>query len=248
MSKIKLICGECIEAMKSIPKGSIDMILCDLPYGITRNDWDKRLPYEQMWEQYKRIIKEHGAIVLFGVPPFSSELILSNPKMFRYELIWEKGQGTDFLNANRKPLRAHENICVFYKKSPTYNPQKTEGKPYIRKDINRQSTNYGTFKTLPIRENRTGERHPTTVIKMSSGEKNVEKLHPTQKPVKLLEYLIKTYSNYGETVLDNCMGVGSTGVAAAITGRDFIGIEKDKHWFEIAQKRIRAAIEQDGAE
>ena len=230
---IDLKCGDCLEIMKDIPDKSIDMILCDLPYGTTRNKWDSIIPLDKLWEQYERIIKENGAIILFSQMPFTAELTHSNLKLFKYEWIWEKDNGTGFLNAKKMPLKIHENILVFYKKLPTYNPQMRTGfKPYKCKQ-GRHSTNYGLYEQGHITES-NGERYPIDIIefKKDSG------LHPTQKPVALLEYLIKTYTNEGDLVLDNCMGSGSTGVACINTNRNFIGIELDEKYFEIAKQRI----------
>ena len=234
----QLLNGDCLELMADVPNKSVDMILCDLPYGKTRNKWDAKIPLDLLWEQYGRVINDNGAIVLFSAEPFTTLLIASNFKMFRYDLIWAKPQGSDFLNANRKPLRSHENICVFYKKQPTYNAQKTTGKPYKAKSGENTSANFGQFNGNHITENTDGKRYPITVLHFN-GEQNNGKLHPTQKPVALLEYLIKTYTNEGDTVLDNCMGSGSTGVACVNTNRNFIGIELDKQYFEIAEKRIK---------
>lgn len=228
--------------MNDIPDGSVDMILCDLPYGTTRNKWDTVIPIDMLWVQYERIIKENGAIVLFSAEPFTSILVTSNVKWFRYDLIWAKNQGSDFLNANRKPLRGHENICIFYKKQPTYNPQKTDGKPYKAKSGDTTSSNFGAFNGNHHTENKDGKRCPLSVLRFN-GEHNKGKQHPTQKPVPLLEYLVKTYTNPGEVVLDNCMGSGSTGVACVNTGRSFIGMELDEGYFEIAKKRIQEALE-----
>lgn len=230
---IDLRCGDCLKLMKDIPDKSIDMILCDLPYGTTRNKWDSVIPLDKLWEQYERIIKENGAIVLFSQMPFTAELVHSNLKLFKYEWIWEKDNGTGFLNAKKMPLKIHENILVFYKKLPTYNPQMRTGfKPYKCKQ-GRHSTNYGAYEQGHITES-NGERYPIDIIefKKDSG------LHPTQKPVALLEYLIKTYTNENETVLDNCMGSGSTGVASINTNRNFIGIELSEEYYNIAKERI----------
>ena len=240
MKPIELWHGDCLELMKNIPDGSVDMVLCDLPYGTTRNNWDIIIPLDRLWERYKRVIKENGSIVLFSAEPFTSILITSNIQWFRYDLIWSKTQGSDFLNANRKPLRSHENICVFYKKQPTYNPQKTDGKPYKSKSGETTSSNFGKFNGNHHTENKDGKRYPLSVLQFS-GEHNRGKKHPTQKPTDLLEWLIKTYTNDGETVLDNCMGSGSTGVACANTNRRFIGIELDEGYFNIAKKRIEEA-------
>ena len=230
---IDLRCGDCLELMKDIPDKSVDMILCDLPYGTTRNKWDSIIPLDKLWNEYERIIKDNGAIVLFSQMPFTAELTHSNLKLFKYEWIWEKDNGTGFLNAKKMPLKIHENILVFYKKLPTYNPQMRTGfKPYKCKQ-GRHSTNYGAYEQGHITES-NGERYPIDIIefKKDSG------LHPTQKPVALLEYLIKTYTNENDLVLDNCMGSGSTGVACINTNRNFIGIELDENYFKIAKERI----------
>ena len=228
--------GDCLELMKEIPDKSIDMILCDLPYGTTRNKWDSVIPLNKLWKQYERIIKDNGAIVLFSQMPFSAELVHSNLKLFKYEWIWQKDNGTGFLNAKKMPLKIHENILVFYKKLPLYNPQMRTGfKPYKCKQ-GRHSTNYGAYEQGHITES-NGERYPIDIIefKKDSG------LHPTQKPVELLEYLINTYTNEDDVVLDNCMGSGSTGVACINTNRDFIGYELNEEYFNIAQNRLREA-------
>lgn len=229
---IDLKCGDCLELMKDIPDKSIDMILCDLPYGTTKNKWDSVIPLEELWTQYNRIIKDDGAIALFSQMPFTASLVNSNIKMFRYEWIWEKDNGTGFLNANKMPLKIHENIEIFYKKTPVYNPQMRTGfKPY-KTFSGRKTTNYGDFDRVETKS--SGERYPIDIIKF----KKDSGLHPTQKPVALLEYLIKTYTNEGSTVLDNCMGSGSTGVACINTDRNFIGIELDEKYFNIAKERI----------
>lgn len=234
--------GDCLELMKEIPDKSIDMILCDLPFGQTaRNKWDSVIPFDLLWKQYNRIIKDNGAIVLFANGMFTADLIQSNRKMWRYNLVWEKAQPTGFLNANRMPLRAHEDICVFYKKLPTYNPQKTTGhsrkvtKAEHRKNC-KDSPDYNEF---GLTSYDSTERYPRSVLRFP---KDIQKsaVHPTQKPVALLEYLIKTYTNEEDTVLDNCMGSGSTGVACVNTERKFIGFELDSHFYEIAQERIMA--------
>ena len=235
--------GDCLEVMKDIPDKSIDMILCDLPYGTTACKWDTVIPFEPLWEQYNRIIKDNGAIVLVGSEPFSSHLRLSNIKNYKYDWIWEKDNGTGFLNAKKMPLKKHENILVFYKKLPTYNPQMRTGfKPYKCKQ-GRHSTNYGAYEQGHITES-NGERYPIDIIefKKDSG------LHPTQKPVALLEYLIKTYTNEGDTVLDNCMGSGSTGIASKELNRNFIGIEIDEKYYKIACERINNTQEKASKE
>lgn len=237
---MKLLQGDCLDLMKEIPDKSIDMVLCDLPYGTTRNKWDIVIPFDPLWEHYNRIIKDNGAIVLFGSGLFSAELMESNKKMWRYNLIWEKTQPTGFLNANRMPLRNHEDILVFYKQLPTYNPQKAQGhkrkvstakhKSHCKKTENYGEHNLSSYDST--------ERYPCSVIRYAK-DIQTSALHPTQKPVALLGYLIKTYTNEGETVLDNCMGSGSTGVACVNTGREFIGIELDENYFRIAEKRIK---------
>ena len=241
---VSLMLGDCLERMKEIPDGSVDMILADLPYGTTsRNEWDKKIPLAPLWEQYERIIKANGAIVLFSQMPFGAELILSNIRLFRYEWIWNKRGAGGFLNANKMPLRLHENILVFYKALPTYNPQKWMSKPYFRDDKTNDSLNYGKWTSLP-RKSENGERYPVDIISFSNAERKNDHFHAAQKPVALLEYLIKTYTNEGETVLDNVMGSGSTGVAAVNTGRKFIGIELDEKFYETAKNRIEKAIEE----
>lgn len=234
--------GDCLEIMKDIPDKSVDMILCDLPYQMTKNIWDNIIPFEPLWEQYNRIVKDNGAIVLFGSMPFTAELVMSNRKYFRYSLIWEKNKFSDFLNAKRKPMKIHEDICIFYKKQPTYNPQYTLGQPYERwntqKAVDKQ-TNYGNHKRNKSVSD--GKRLPTTVLKFNRKERPI---HPTEKPVELLDWLIKTYTEEGQTVLDNCMGSGSTGVACINTNRNFIGIEKDEKYFNLAKERIEKYIKE----
>lgn len=230
---IKLINDDCLNAMKDIPDSSIDMILCDLPYGTTKNKWDNIIDLEKLWIEYERIIKENGCIVLFSQMPFTAKLVQSNLKLFRYEWIWEKESSTGFLNSKKMPLKIHENILIFYKNLPTYNPQMRKGfKPYICKQ-GRPSSNYEMYNKEIITEN-NGNRYPIDIIKFNRDRG----LHPTQKPVALLEYLIKTYTNEGDLVLDNCMGSGSTGVACINTNRNFIGIELDEKYFKIAKDRI----------
>ena len=237
-----LMKGDCLECMKEIPDGSVDLILTDPPYGTTACKWDSVIPLEPMWEQLKRVIKPNGAIVLFGSQPFTSVLVASNFKMFRYEWVWEKTMATGALNANKMPLRAHETICVFYKLLPTYIPQKTTGKPY-RKNMRSEMVGecYGGTGLKPLFEQiNKGTRMPRSVLRISNS--NHKNLHPTQKPVALMEYLIKTYTNDGETVLDFTMGSGTTGVACVNTNRKFIGIERDDKYFDISVKRIRSEL------
>ena len=238
MAQIKLLQGDCLEVMKSIPDGSVDAIITDPPYGTTACKWDSVIPFEPMWEQLKRIIKPNGAIVLFGSQPFTSALVMSNPKMFRYEWIWDKHMATGFLDAKKRPLKVHENILVFYKKLPKYNPIFTQGSPYTRPKPTKLFKGYRQDLLKVETTNASGKRYPKTIIDISNA-KQKGKIHPTQKPVALMEYLIKTYTNEGETVLDFTMGSGSTGVACKNTGRNFIGIELDEKYFEIAKKRIK---------
>lgn len=232
----KIYNEDCIDGMKRIPDKSIDAIICDLPYGTTRNKWDCIIPLDKLWEQYKRIIKDKGAIVLFAQCPFDKVLGASNLKMLRYEWIWQKDTGTGFLNANLMPLKDHENILVFYKNLPTYNPQMKEGKPYYRKRLS-ASSNYGKVQDVTITDNK-GFRYPTTIINFP---RDTDKLHPTQKPLALISYLIQTYTNEGDLVLDNCMGSGTTAVACTELKRNFIGFELDKGYYDIAIKRLDKA-------
>ena len=234
--------GDCLELMKNIPDKSVDMILCDLPYGTTQNKWDKVIDISKIFENYKQKIKNGGVIALFSQQPFTTDLISANRKWFRYEWIWEKDNATGFLNANKMPLKIHENILIFYEKLPTYNPQFAEGKPYSRSSRKASSNYRPNIEGVTV--NTSGKRYPKDIIKFNIPKiefgKGI-KYHPTQKPVALLEYLIKTYTNAGETVLDNCMGSGSTGVACVNTNRNFIGMELDEKYFEIASKRIAEA-------
>lgn len=229
---------DCLEGMKRIADGSVDMILTDLPYGTTDCAFDVRIPFEPMWEQFKRVTKSNAAIVLFSQMPFGAELIMSNRKMFRYEWIWEKSLAVGFLNANRMPLRCHENILIFYRQLPTYNPQFTQGKPYVEYQKTK-TKNYSKTTARPITVS-DGRRFPRDIVKFYQvGNFNhTENYHPQQKPVPLLEYLIRTYTNEGETVLDATMGSGTTGVACVNTNRNFIGFELEEKFFDIAQKRI----------
>lgn len=245
LSSVTLYNEDCLLAMNEISDASVDMILCDLPYGVTaRNKWDMPIPFEKLWDQYERIIKLHGCIALFGSGMFTADLMESNKKLWRYNLIWEKTTPTGFLNANRMPMRAHEDICIFYKRLPVYHAQKTSGhrrkvSTAAHKKNSKQSLDYGIYQ--PSTYDST-ERYPTSVLTFPT-DKQHEAYHPTQKPVALLEWLIKSYSNAEGTVLDNTMGSGSTGVAAVNTDRQFIGIEIEKQWFEIAERRIQIAQE-----
>ncbi|MDW4537107.1 site-specific DNA-methyltransferase [Bacillus cereus] len=229
---------DCLEGMKLLQDKSVDMILCDLPYGVTQNKWDVIIPFNELWHQYERIIKDNGAIVLTAAQPFAAQLIVSNPKLFRYEWIWEKTAATGHLNAKKMPMRAHESILVFYKKLPTYKPIKTTGHAPVNSYTKHQDdgTNYGKTK-IGISGGGSTERYPRSVQRFST-DKQKEAIHPTQKPVALFEYLIKTYTNEGETVLDNCIGSGITAVAAINTNRNFIGFEISEEYCAAANRRI----------
>lgn len=219
--------GDCIEYMKQFPDKCIDMILCDLPYGTTQNKWDSIIPLDALWEQYSRIIKDNGVIVLTSQGLFTAELMFSNKKMFKYKWIWEKSKPTNFLNAKKQPLRKYEDVCVFYKKQPQYNPQMIEGQPYdkgVRK--NQLSGSYGDFQ--PVHVHSDGKRYPTDIIYFKTAESEGKVIHPTQKPVALGRYFVKTYTKPGALVLDNTFGSGSFLVAALLEGRNFVGIEKNQ--------------------
>ena len=234
---------DCLNGMTTINTRSIDMILCDLPYGQTaRNKWDVVIPFDRLWKQYERIIKPNGAVVLFANGMFTADLMCSNRKMWRYNIVWAKTTPTGFLNANRMPLRKHEDICVFYKSPPTYNPQKSTGHTPVHSYTKHTSdgTNYGET-NLGVSGGGSTERFPTSILTFAT-DKQKSAIHPTQKPVALLEYLIKTYTNEGETVLDNCMGSGSAAIAAINTNRNFIGFELDGTYYSIAKERINQHI------
>lgn len=239
--------ADCLEKMKQIPDKSIDMILCDLPYGMTQNNWDSYIPLTEIWKCYNRIIKDNGAIVLTSQGLFTARLIMSQPQLYKYKWVWEKSKPTNFLNAKKQPLRKHEDVCIFYKKQPTYHPQMVKGEPYdkgVRK--NQLSGSYGNFQ--PVRVQSDGMRYPTDIIYAKTAESEGEVVHPTQKPIALGRYLIRTYSNPGDIVLDNTCGSGSFLVAALQEGRNFIGIEKNENvklfkktdidYIEVAKKRL----------
>ena len=255
MSSIDLQQGDCLELMKDIPSKSIDLILCDLPYGTTRNKLDSIIDLDRLWVDYARIIKDNGAILLFAQTPFDKVLGVSNLKHLRYEIIWQKTAPTGFLNAKKMPMKAHENILVFYKKLPIYNPQMTQGHPRKvsskssrKKSVERQKfkveskdSNYNFYGESQVDYDST-ERYPLSV-QIFAKDQQKENYHPTQKPVALLEWLIRTYTNEGDLVLDNCMGSGSTGVACVNTNRDFIGFELTEHYFSIAKERIEKVVQ-----
>jgi site-specific DNA-methyltransferase (adenine-specific) len=240
---VQLFEGDCLEVMKQIPAEFVDMVLVDLPYGTTQNKWDSCISLPLLWTQYFRLMKQQegickGAMVFTAQTPFDKVLGSSQLNLLKYEWIWEKNVASNFLNANRMPLKIHENILVFYDKASTYNPQMVEGKPYKNKRTGKDDTgsNYGNInkRTDTVSE---GRRFPKTVLRF---DREIG-LHPTQKPVALMEYLIRTYTNEGDTVLDNCMGSGTTGVACVNLNRKFIGIEQDTKYFQIAKDRIEKA-------
>lgn len=241
---MQLLNGDCLQLMKQIPNKSIDMILCDLPYGTTACKWDNVIPFEPLWEQYNRIIKDNGCIALFSSQPFTSSLVMSNPKMYKYEWIWQKTHPKGHLNAKKMPMRAHENIEIFYKKPPVYHPQMTHGhKRKVGKTNYIRESDGNSCYGREVRNTSydSTDRYPLDVQVFGNAVQS-KKLHPTEKPVALLEYLIKTYSNEDDIILDNCMGSGSTGVACVNTGREFIGIELDENYYNIAKNRISQAL------
>ena len=234
--------GDCLELMLDIPDKTIDLILCDLPYGTTNCAWDILIPFDLLWQNYTRIIKDNGAIVLTAAQPFTSMLIMSNLKMFKYCWTWVKNKKTGFLNANKQPLRQTEDIVIFYNKQPTYNPQKTHGHKPVNSFVKHTSDGETLGKTKQgLKGGGQTDRFPSNVIYMdvvNNDNSGGDKFHPTQKPVALFEYLIKTYTNEGDLVLDNCAGSGTTGVACKNLNRNFILIEKEQKYCDIAAKRI----------
>lgn len=247
----KLLQGDCLQIMRNIGDGTVDLILCDLPYGTTQNKWDSVIDLEALWQEYRRVLKPNGAVVLTSQGIFTAKLILSNESMFKYKIVWEKSKATNFLNAKKQPLRKHEDICVFYAKPPTYNPVMSAGKAYdkgIRKD--QLSGSYGDF--LPCHVKSDGARYPSDVVYFKTAESETERTvwHPTQKPVDLGRYLVRTFSNPGDMVLDNACGSGSFLLAAGLEGRRFIGIEKNEEvhlfkdkrvdYIDVAQSRLKA--------
>ena len=235
MEKNIIYHGDCIKEMKILPDNSVDMVLTDPPYGTTQNKWDTIVDMDAFWKEIKRVTKKNSAILIFTQMPFTATVVMSNPKMFRYEWICEKYNSTGFLNAKRMPLKCHENVLVFYEKLPTYNPQMIQGKPHSRGGTGRQSKNYCSYgHTKRIISN---TYFPRDVLKVN-WQDSIRGLHPTQKPVSLCEYFIKTYSNKGDIILDPFIGSGTTAVAAINTERKYIGFEKDDKYFDIAQNRL----------
>jgi site-specific DNA-methyltransferase (adenine-specific) len=237
-----LLLGDCLEILPTLADNSVDMVLVDLPYGTTACKWDSVIPLDKLWEQYNRICKEDGAMVFTAAQPFTTFLAASNLDNFRYEWIWEKPQGTNPMNAKVMPLKSHENILVFYRKKPVYNPQMWYSTPYsgFSSETSKIGEVYGRAKSKH-RDNPDGSRYPKTVLKF----KQEKGLHPTQKPVELMEYLIKTYTNKSDVILDNTMGSGSTGVAAVRCKRNFIGIEMNSVYYQVAEKRIQETVPVD---
>ena len=242
---------DCITAMKKLPDNCIDMVLCDLPYGTTQNKWDSVIPFDDLWEQYSRVVKKNGAIVLTSQGIFTAKLILSNEKIFKYKITWVKSKPTNFLNAKKQPLRKHEDVCVFYRKQPTYNPQMSPGEPYskgTRKD--QFSGSYGNFHPVLVQSD-SGDRYPVDVVYFKTAESEGAVWHPTQKPIEMGRWLIRTFTNPGDVVLDNAFGSGSFLVAAVLEGRNFVGMEKNDSpelfkaekidLMQIAKRRIRNA-------
>ena len=238
--KNSLIKGDCLEVLKSFPSKSIDMILCDLPYGTTQNKWDSVIPLDLLWKEYERVIKDNGVIALTSQGLFTAQLMLSKPELFKYKLTWVKSKATNFLNAKKQPLRKHEDICIFYRNhihKPVYNPQMTEGEPYNKGYRKKQLTgSYGDFETVEVKSE--GQRYPTDVVYFKTAESEGEVYHPTQKPIELGRYLVNTYTNKGDLVLDNTSGSGSFLIAAALENRKFVGIELNEETKLHKKKRV----------
>lgn len=242
----QVIDGDCLDVMKNFPDKSVDMILCDLPYGTTQNEWDCEIPLDELWGHYERVIKGNGVIALTAQGVFTAKLILSNPKWFKYKMVWIKSKSTNFLNAKKQPLRKHEDICIFYNKQPVYNPQMIEGESYdkgIRK--NQLTGSYGDFSPVHVKSD--GSRYPHDLVYFKTAESEGKVFHPTQKPIELGRYLVRTFTNPGDVVLDNACGSGSFLISAMLEGRKYIGIEKNEQsylhknevdYIEICNKRI----------
>lgn len=244
MKKDSLILGDCLQVMNDIPDRSVDAVICDLPYGVLKKQnpgakWDCVLPLNQLWEQYLRVAKENAAIILFAQGMFTAKLMMSQPKIWRYNLVWNKVTKTGFLNSKKQPLRQHEDICIFYRDQPTYHPQMVKGKKHRRDRGMTKCNTYGKFK--PIDTPPSEWYYPTDILTFSKASEVNDSFHPTVKPVALLRYLIRQYTNEGDTVLDNTMGSGSTCVAAIKEQRHYIGIEKEKKYYDIAESRVLEA-------
>jgi site-specific DNA-methyltransferase (adenine-specific) len=241
---MKLIHGDCLEVMPSLPENSVDLVVCDPPYGTTTIKWDEVLDFSKMWECYEKIVKPAGVIVLFGSQPFSAQLICSKMDWFRYELVWNKNKCGSPGLAKKRPMKVHENILVFSRKTGgIYNPQMEVGEPYARTSKNPEGyvgrKNDHGYGLKPVKAFKNeGTRYPKSILNISRDFSAQQQVHPTQKPVPLMEWLVKTYSNEGDTVLDNCMGSGPVGIAAKMLNREFIGIESDAHFFEVAKSRM----------
>lgn len=234
----EILNGDCLELMDYISDSSIDMILCDLPYGTTACKWDTIIPFDKLWAQYERIIKPNGAIVLTAAQPFTSALVMSKIKLFKYTLVWDKVAVTNPMLAKKQPMRCHEEVCVFYKKPPTYNPQMREGIKWSRAGKKHHTTGtLGKSKLINSGSDESGIKYPKSILTFSNANKTTN-THPTQKPVALFEYLIKTYTNAGDLVLDNCAGSGTTAIACINTNRNFIVMEQDEKYFELMKARI----------
>ena len=240
--KKEILLGDCLELMKDIPNGSIDMILCDLPYGTTACKWDTIIPFDKLWEQYERIIKPNGAIILTASQPFTSALVMSNPKLFKYEWIWEKSKASNFLLAKKQPLKAHESILVFSKETPNYYPIMEQGKPFKGEGRSKKGSKCDGVNEVPnatFRNDNEGTRYPRSVKYFVTAEsEKIGALHPSMKPQLLFEYLVKTYTNEGDLVLDNCAGSGTTAIACLNTNRQFIVMEKEQKYYDIILKRV----------
>lgn len=235
---IRLMQGDCLDLMQGLEDKFVDLILCDLPYGTTKNKWDEVIPFDKLWEQYERIIKPKGNIVLFGTGLFAFKLALSNEKLFRYDMIWKKSKCGSPFTAKYMPMKKHELILVFGESAAYYESQLQEGKPYSRKNIHYNMNNFG-FGIKSINIENKGTRHPSTVLDFPQKWRRQDQVHPTQKPVELMEFLVKSYCPENGVVLDNCMGSGSTGIACVNTNRKFIGMELDEEYFKIAEERIK---------
>ena len=238
--RIRLHNGDCLAGMSRIETGTVDLVLCDLPYGTTKCPWDRVIPFEPLWEQYRRVLKPRGALALFAAQPFATELINSARKLFRYDLVWEKGTAVGHANANRMPMRSHELVLVFYQRLPKYHPQGLVPleKPVVHRASGKKAGSvYGGMKNASVQQ---FTNYPRSVLHFASRGK---RLHPTQKPVELLEYLVRTYTDPGDLVLDNCMGSGSTAVAALRAGRRFVGFETDPGYFDIARRRVAEQLQ-----